>query len=426
MAATFDDFFGVWGDSTGSTYYAVTADGGNIGLAPYNGEIWIGTLNASPPPLLTWTQLTTVAGSDLYDIHGTAVNDLWAVGSTGTILRSTDGTTFNAVSSPTNDTLYTVWAVATNDVWAAGANGTVLHYDGVAWSIAVRPATYPNDCWGITVPTGTDAWRVDMGGNVLQYNAGNWIHEFVHVSPLRGAWAPSGSTADVFAVGDNGNVLHRIGANWGMMSTQPPGTAGTLYVAWGRTATDFFVAGRNVTATGAGVWRYSGSPATWSAIHTGFTGGVAERIYGLGGDPMGGVEYACSNQGKLYQDTGTGGWSDITASLAGGPLSGFNGIWASGPSDVYLVGNNGQAFHFGGAWTPLVLPGPPTVDLLDVCGSGANDVYIIGRNMTVFRFNGNNWKALPFQCTADLLEGGAYGNLVLFAGEDGQATRLEK
>ena len=138
------------------------------------------------------------------------------------------------------------------------------------------------------------------------------------------------------------------------------------------------------------------------------------------------MEYACSNQGRLYQHQGAGVWSDITANLGAGPFSGFNGIWSSGPTDTYLVGNNGQAFHFGGAWTPVALPGSPTVDLLDVCGTSASDVYIIGRNMTVFRYNGNTWKALPFRCTADLLEGGAYGSLVLFAGEDGQATRLEK
>jgi hypothetical protein len=46
--------------------------------------------------------------------------------------------------------------------------------------------------------------------------------------------------------------------------------------------------------------------------------------------------------------------------------------------------------------------------------------------MTVFRYNGSTWKSLPFACTGDLLEGGVGGGLVLFAGEDGQAHRVEK
>jgi hypothetical protein len=141
---------------------------------------------------------------------------------------------------------------------------------------------------------------------------------------------------------------------------------------------------------------------------------------------MGSVVYAGSNAGRVYQYQGSGAWQDITANLGGGSFGSFNGIWASGPQDVYVVGNNSQAFHFNGTtWSPVSFPSLPGVDLMDVCGTSPTDVTIIGRNMTVFRYDGTAWKRLPFQCTADLYGGAAGGSLILFAGEKGQVYRLE-
>jgi photosystem II stability/assembly factor-like uncharacterized protein len=62
------------------------------------------------------------------------VTDLWAVGDGGTILHSSDGTTWNAQTSGTTNDLTSVAAVAANDVFAVGDKGTILHYDGTAWT----------------------------------------------------------------------------------------------------------------------------------------------------------------------------------------------------------------------------------------------------------------------------------------------------
>jgi hypothetical protein len=209
------------------------------------------------------------------------------------------------------------------------------------------------------------------------------------------------------------------------MAVQPPATAGTLYVIWGTSSTQFFAAGANVTASGAGVWEYTGA---WSALHTGFTGGTAERIYAVGGDPSGtAAAWAASNQGKLYRYAGSGAWTDVTSSLGAGTFSAINGIWASAANDVYAVGNSGQAFHYdGSSWSTVSLPGSPTGNFTDVCGTSSSDVYIVGYNTAVYRFDGSAWKALPFHCTGDLLEADGTGSLVLFCGNNGQIHRFEK
>jgi hypothetical protein len=38
------------------------------------------------------------------------------------------------MTSGTGAHLMSVWGTSSNDVYAVGSNGTILHYDGTAWS----------------------------------------------------------------------------------------------------------------------------------------------------------------------------------------------------------------------------------------------------------------------------------------------------
>ena len=72
---------------------------------------------------------------------------------------------------------------------------------------------------------------------------------------LNGVWGSSAT--DVFAVGDNGAIMHYDGTTWSTMSS---GTTNDLNAVWGNSATDVFAVGDNGT-----IVHYDGT--TWPSQH---------------------------------------------------------------------------------------------------------------------------------------------------------------
>ncbi len=82
------------------------------------------------------------------DVWGTDMDNLFAVGSGGTILRRA-GSGWVSMQSTTKADLNAVWGTAPDNVYAVGAKGTVLHYDGRSWNrIEVPTRQNLNDIWG--------------------------------------------------------------------------------------------------------------------------------------------------------------------------------------------------------------------------------------------------------------------------------------
>jgi photosystem II stability/assembly factor-like uncharacterized protein len=65
-------------------------------------------------------------GNPLYGVWGSSENNVFAVGSWGTILHY-DSNTWSAMSSGTTNHLNGVWGSAGNNVFAVGTSGTILH-----------------------------------------------------------------------------------------------------------------------------------------------------------------------------------------------------------------------------------------------------------------------------------------------------------
>ena len=120
-------FFGVWGSSEAT----VVAVGGAPRLA-------------NAPPIIahfrdrTWTaEDTTMLGNGtLFKIWGTADDNLWAVGSPGLIAHF-DGNRWRKIDSPTEAPLIAVHGSAANDIFAVGGQGggEILHFDGDSWRL---------------------------------------------------------------------------------------------------------------------------------------------------------------------------------------------------------------------------------------------------------------------------------------------------
>lgn len=80
----------------------------------------------------------------------------------------------------------------------------------------------------------------------------------------------------------------------------------------------------------------------------------------------------------------------------------LNGLWASGPSDVWAVGNEGRILHSDGVeWTPMATGYEE--NLLGIWGSDAEDVWVVGAGGRILHFDGFQWRAVESGTTEGML-----------------------
>lgn len=132
-----------------------------------------------------WTMVQPVAGVDsLNDVWGFSHDDLWAVGTSGTVLHF-DGEEWVRQDVPTTEHLFAIHgqqglSADRIDVYAVGANGTILHWDGTSWSLK---------------PPIVDVRVSQADGPVMVTDA------------LMGVW--HGRHEGVYVVGQGGTILHK-------------------------------------------------------------------------------------------------------------------------------------------------------------------------------------------------------------------------
>jgi hypothetical protein len=134
----------------------------------------------------------------LYGVSGSA-SQIVALGQSGTILTSTDGASWTAASSPTEEWLYDA-AWSGSEFVAVGNTGTVLRsVDGLSWSIETLAA--PDSLRAV-------AWvderfvAVGLGGKVwLSSNGTTWTE---------GIW-DADTKFDLFGVASSGDIMVAVG-----------------------------------------------------------------------------------------------------------------------------------------------------------------------------------------------------------------------
>lgn len=115
--------FGVWGRSANDVW----AVGGN-GVILH----WTGTG--------MWTTVRTQAFQAFREVWGGSSGPVWAAGSVGfppmnRLLFKWDGSTWtDATTGPASTSYYAVWGTAPDNAWVVGASGTVIHWNGSSWS----------------------------------------------------------------------------------------------------------------------------------------------------------------------------------------------------------------------------------------------------------------------------------------------------
>ena len=263
--------------------------------------------NIVPSPVITRSSLDAIAR--ITD------NDIWAVGNTSpfsggdtTLAEHFNGTSWTVVATPNpgpfGSVLSGVAAAATNNVWAVGSGGSlnssgafipttlIEHYNGTAWSVVASPTpTGGGVLSAVTVISANNVWAVGhvgegRGGNLIEhYNGTAWS---IVASP-QGAdsflTGVSGTSAtDVWAVGsvgrfDSVEILHFNGTAWSVAPGVPEDSALEGVVA---------LAPNDVWAVGADIEHFNGT--TWSVVPspgdfglTGIAASSADNIYAVGG-----------------------------------------------------------------------------------------------------------------------------------------------
>lgn len=149
----------------------------------------------------------------LTSIHGTATNNVWAVGGnpgTGTEAIRWDGASWTVMETglPANIQLARVWVESATSAWAVAASSSGLddlfHFDGTDWdTLDTATGLLFTGLWGLS---GSNIWITTTTGQVVHYSGTTdfLVQETGVSSVLVQPWAPDSS--HVWAVGDSGII----------------------------------------------------------------------------------------------------------------------------------------------------------------------------------------------------------------------------
>ncbi len=149
-------------------------------------------------------------------------------------------------------------------------------------------------------------------------------------SNLKGVWGTS--ETNVFAVGDNGTILHHDGITWSSINS---GIINNLKDVWGNTGKDVFVVGDDST-----ILHYNGTD--WSHMNS----GTKDWLVGVWGS-KGNDVFAVGTVGSILHYDGST-WSSMNS----GTTRILWDIWGSLATDVFAVGDNGVILHYDGTPSP--------------------------------------------------------------------------
>ena len=278
--------------------------------------------------------------------------------------------------------LHGLWGISGTDVFAVGGEG---------------------GCWDVNVCFGY--------GIILHYGGTSWDTVSVpeEVELLTGVWGSSAS--DVFAVGEEGTVLHYDGATWTMTLEGK-----TLNDIWGNSAEDVF-------ATGEGILHYDGQ--TWSAVPVHEGSPPLNGVWGSSGSDV----FAVGLFGTILHYDGLA-WTRMPVTFNEENLL---DVWGTSRDNVFAVGEGGTVLHYDGLeWVKM--PVPATDNLTGIWGPSASDVYVVGTSLpfprilrsSILHYDGTGWGVVESEIRDSLF--GLWGTTegVFFAGAGPTVLRLKQ
>lgn len=242
-----------------------------------------------------------------------------------------------------------------------------------------------NDVWGTS---GADVWAVGDGGDILHFDGGTWSVAQTGGNTLNSVWGVSDT--NVLAVGNLSTILRYDGASWTPMSNPAPAGISAVWAATPEHAWAVGPAGLTLNFLN-GTWSDATVNTALSLSDiTGWSWGGSVLAVGSDGNGTYGVD-----QGAV-QELSDGTWTQ----LPGAPEA-LTGLWGSWMTNVFATGNSGGLYRFdGNTWSSsgTMSGGVP----LAVSGTSPTDVYAVGGNGNISRFDGSNWTPMTTGTTEQL------------------------
>ncbi len=380
--------------------FAVKGDASRLVVAGANGQI--AELGAAG-----WTTLAAQAGTEFHDLSVDS-EEVVAVGSSGgqgivstVALASTtsaavadtellsiwlgsaggmavgagpnlalldlSASSWAAASSPLSEDLLAVGAAA-DEPMVVGARGSVYRWSQGAWvDLALTPLT---QLQLNAVVRGDEAYAVSASA-VRHFVQGAWS---AVSTPVALAFTAVGASPDAVAVaGAAGDGTAQVLLDAGQGFQPFALGADPVYALWGRSASDFWAAGK-----GGAVWHFDGS--AWTSKSQGPSADVAAlavldsaRVYAAANTC---ADSACSSVSPAVLARGADG--RFAPMDGAGALKGrLASIAADGAGDLWAVGSGGAFVYQSGAWAPAAAAGLPASGLDDVASCGGA-LYVAG------------------------------------------------
>lgn len=192
---------------------AATSTQGSAAIwASPSGTAWAvgfkGSIVKVSPSGASFTSVPQASGvtQNLSAVAGSSDTDVWAGGSGGVLLHSTDGMTWASVVSPVTDRIVSLWAEpgSTTNAWGTTFDQTI-HWDGTQWRIKPLIDTQNRFITG----AGAELMTCDSEGGIQRGPASSVVtEESGTINWLRAAWEGPGGHPGV-AVGTRGTILVR-------------------------------------------------------------------------------------------------------------------------------------------------------------------------------------------------------------------------
>ena len=309
---------------------------------------------------LHWTRMTSDVPSnvELFDVFGSSPTDVFAAGNT--LIPHFNGSVWS--SQQVSAGVGAVWVASADNAFAGGGSrfGNFLHYDGHQWSEMAPPMpdpvpaaddyeTFVFSIWGSSASNVFAVGERYLGGEVWEaliahYNGSAWsLMEaggiYLDLYGVNGT-----SATDIYAVGQyqphdsdpeeqRSVILHYDGNGWSEVLREPNLA---LRNVWANSRSDVYATGQawpsGFTNPSVGaLWHFDGTK--WAPIASPTTG-VLGAIWGTSATDL----YVVAGS-DIWHFDGTS-WSPSYSGSAR-----LNAIWASTPTEVFAVGEQGTILH---------------------------------------------------------------------------------
>lgn len=323
----------VLGLTNGSADSEIVAYGGATNDGRYGVEPAVHEFSAviRPAAAAGWARLSSGTTANLNGVFFADANNGWAVGQSGTILRTSNGgTTWVRQTSNTTNWLWRVQFVSATRGWVVGDGGTILSTSdgGATWS--VQPTPTGQSLRGLSFVNSTTGWVVGTSGRILKTTNGGATWTRLEANVTNTLYGVSFAHALKGWIAGDGIVLSTSdgGATW---SSQP--AAGfTLRDTKFLSETKGFMVGGNgsgaairSTTNGGGTWTTTvrdASPKHYRAIAF----GTGSNLWTVGSSGL----IASSADGGVT-------WS----SQASPSTATLNGVWFVNATAGWAVGDGG-------------------------------------------------------------------------------------